>query len=212
MVDLGEIRKEYTQGRLDETRVADNPFTQFHAWFEQYQETRPEEPTVMTLASVDADGQPWQRILLLKSYDDKGFVFFTNYQSNKGMQLDASGKASMHFFWIGMERQVQIQGRVEKVSREESAAYFHSRPRQSQLGAWASHQSRPLENRAELEARFNQLNEEYQDKEIPLPDFWGGFRLIPERVEFWQGGEYRLHDRVEYRLADGEWAIQRLNP
>ena len=212
MIDLGEIRKEYTQGHLDESKVADNPFTQFHAWFEQYRETRPEEPTIMTLGSVDAEGMPWQRVLLLKGYDEQGFVFFTNYESNKGCQLDASGKASMHFFWIGMERQVQIQGRVERVARDVSEAYFHSRPHESQLGALASQQSRPLSARAELEGRYMKLLDEYEGKEVPLPDYWGGYRLVPERVEFWQGGEHRLHDRVEYRLQDGSWMIQRLNP
>ena len=213
MINLGEIRKEYTQGRLDESKVADNPVTQFHAWFEQYRATGPDEPTIMTLGSVDADGMPWQRILLLKGYDEQGFVFFTNYESNKGCQLNESGKASMHFFWIGMERQVQIQGRVEKVSRDVSEAYFHSRPHESQLGALASQQSRPLAARDELEGRYMRLLEEYQGKEVPLPDYWGGYRLVPERVEFWQGGEHRLHDRVEYRLQqDGGWQIQRLNP
>ncbi|WP_221798067.1 pyridoxamine 5'-phosphate oxidase [Oceanobacter mangrovi] len=212
MVDLGDIRKEYTQGRLDETKVAPDPLTQFHAWFEQYRSTRPEEPTVMTVASVDDSGQPWQRILLLKSYNENGFVFFTNYESNKGQHFAANAKASLHFFWIAMERQVQIQGRVEKIDREQAAAYFHSRPRESQLGAWASSQSRPLANRSELETRFAQLNVQYEGQEVPLPDYWGGYLLVPERVEFWQGGEHRLHDRVEYQRAGSEWKIQRLNP
>ncbi|MCY0964626.1 pyridoxamine 5'-phosphate oxidase [Parathalassolituus penaei] len=213
MVDLSDIRKEYTQGRLDENKVAEHPVVQFNAWFEQYRGTSPIEPTVMTVASIDADGMPWQRILLLKAFDEHGFVFFTNYESNKGQQLDHNPNASIHFFWMTMERQVQIQGRVEKVSREEAERYFHSRPRESQLGAWASQQSRPLASRSELETRFARLNVEYQDREVPLPDYWGGFRLVPSRIEFWQGGEHRLHDRVEYRRqADGSWKIQRLNP
>lgn len=212
MIDLGDIRKEYTQGRLDENKVADNPLLQFHAWFEQYRATTPVEPTVMTVASVDASGMPWQRILLLKAYDESGFVFFTNYESNKGQQLAANPKACLHFFWMPLERQVQIQGRIEKIGRDEAAQYFHSRPRESQLGAWASRQSRPLASRAELETRFAQLCVEYEGREIPLPDYWGGYRLVPERVEFWQGGEHRLHDRVEYSRCGDGWSIQRLNP
>ncbi|MFK4751918.1 pyridoxamine 5'-phosphate oxidase [Oceanobacter antarcticus] len=212
MVDLSDIRKEYTQGRLDEAKVAEHPVAQFHAWFEHYRTTAPEEPTVMTVASVDEHGQPWQRILLLKSYDDGGFVFFTNYESNKGRHFATNPKASLHFFWMKVERQVQIQGEVVPMSREEAQAYFHSRPRESQLGAWASQQSRPLASRSELETRFTQLSVEYQDKEVPLPDYWGGYRLVPSRMEFWQGGEHRLHDRVEYQLEREAWTIQRLNP
>jgi pyridoxamine 5'-phosphate oxidase len=212
MVDLSDIRKEYTQGRLDEAKVAEHPVAQFHAWFEHYRTTAPEEPTVMTVASVDEHGQPWQRILLLKSYDDDGFVFFTNYESNKGRHFATNPKASLHFFWMKVERQVQIQGEVVPMSREEAQAYFHSRPRESQLGAWASQQSRPLASRSELETRFTQLSVEYQDKEVPLPDYWGGYRLVPSRMEFWQGGEHRLHDRVEYQLEREAWTIQRLNP
>ncbi|WP_369857774.1 pyridoxamine 5'-phosphate oxidase [Candidatus Thalassolituus haligoni] len=212
MVDLSDIRKEYTQGRLDEAKVAEHPVTQFHAWFEHYRTTAPEEPTVMTVASVDEHGQPWQRILLLKSYDDDGFVFFTNYESNKGRHFATNPKASLHFFWMKVERQVQIQGEVVPMSREEAQAYFHSRPRESQLGAWASQQSRPLASRSELETRFTQLSVEYQDQEVPVPNHWGGYRLVPSRMEFWQGGEHRLHDRVEYQLEREIWKIQRLNP
>lgn len=213
MVNLGDIRRQYTQGRLDESTAAADPCTQFHAWFEDYRTTNPPEPTIMTLASVDANQQPWQRVVLLKAYDGDGFIFFTNYDSNKGQHFAQNPKASLHFFWINMERQVQIQGSLEKISRDESAEYFHSRPRQSQLGAWASEQSRPLENRAQLEQRYAMVCEQYDQQEIPLPDYWGGYRLRPTRVEFWQGGEHRLHDRVEYRLQeDQRWQKQRLNP
>ena len=216
MTDLFDIRREYTQGHLDEKTAADHPLTQFHAWFEEYRETSPLEPTVMTLASVDAAGQPWQRIVLLKSYDEQGFVFFTNYESNKGQQLAANPKASLLFSWLGLERQVQVQGRVTKISREESAEYFHSRPTESQLGAWASQQSRPLPDRATLEQRFDEVKKTYAEGEIPLPDYWGGYRLVPSRVEFWQGGAARLHDRVAYSLKDADgnadWVKQRLNP
>ncbi|TNC93173.1 MAG: pyridoxamine 5'-phosphate oxidase [Thalassolituus sp.] len=212
MANLYEIRREYTQGRLDETTAADNPMTQFHAWFEAQKAELPDEPTVMTLASCDAGGQPWQRIVLLKSYDEQGFVFFTNYTSNKGRHLEMNPRASLHFSWLVQERQVMVQGVVSKISREETTAYFHSRPRESQLGAWASHQSQPLADRATLEARFAQLKEEYEGKEIPVPDHWGGYRLSPHRLEFWQGGEARLHDRLEYVVEGQGWHKQRLNP
>ncbi len=212
MIDLQDIRKEYTQGRLDEARVASHPVTQFHAWFEDYRATGPEEPTIMTVASVDEVGQPWQRILLLKQYDERGFVFFTSYDSNKGQHFAANAKASMHFFWIGQERQVQIQGRIEKISREETTEYFHSRPRGSQLGALASQQSRPVANRTVLEQEFEAVKQRLEGQEVPVPDHWGGYRLMPQRMEFWQGGAHRLHDRVEFRRQGDEWVIQRLNP
>lgn len=212
MVNLGDIRRQYTQGRLDEQTAADDPMTQFHAWFEQYRGTDPLEPTIMTVASVDGDGQPWQRILLLKAYDANGFVFFTNYESNKGRHFAANARASLHFFWMNLERQVQVQGCVEKISRAETEAYFHSRPRESQLGAWASAQSRPLADRAALEAEFARVSAQYDGQEIPLPDYWGGYRLTPARMEFWQGGEHRLHDRLEYLPQAGGWKKQRLNP
>ncbi|QQD24459.1 pyridoxamine 5'-phosphate oxidase [Venatoribacter cucullus] len=213
MIDLGAIRKQYTQGRLDEHTAASDPMTQFHAWFEQYRSTSPLEPTIMTLASVDESGQPWQRVVLLKAYDGEGFIFYTNYESHKGYQLAANPHASLHFFWINLERQVQVQGVVEKLSRAEAEAYFHSRPRESQLGAWASAQSRPLADRAELEARFAEVSARYDGQDVPLPEYWGGYRLRPARMEFWQGGEHRLHDRLEYRRqGQGEWLKQRLNP
>ncbi|MAD46844.1 MAG: pyridoxamine 5'-phosphate oxidase [Oceanospirillaceae bacterium] len=213
MVNLGDIRRQYTQGRLDEETAAADPMTQFHAWFEQYRETDPLEPTIMTVASVDAQGMPWQRVLLLKAYDGDGFVFFTNYDSNKGQHFAANAQASLHFFWMNLERQVEVQGKIEKISREETEAYFHSRPRESQLGAWASAQSRPLDNRAQLEEAFASVSAEYAGNEVPVPDHWGGFRLTPQRMEFWQGGEHRLHDRVEYQpLGNGRWKKQRLNP
>ena len=167
----------------------------------------------MTVASVDAQGMPWQRVLLLKAYDGDGFVFFTNYDSNKGQHFAANAQASLHFFWMNLERQVEVQGKIEKISREETEAYFHSRPRESQLGAWASAQSRPLDNRAQLEEAFASVSAEYAGNEVPVPDHWGGFRLTPQRMEFWQGGEHRLHDRVEYQtLGNGRWKKQRLNP
>lgn len=211
MVDLFDIRREYTAGRLDETTAADNPMTQFHAWFEEQKAAQPDEPTMMTVASSDANGQPWQRILLLKSYDESGFVFFTNYTSNKARHFEDNPKAALHFAWLAQERQAMVQGTVSKISREETEAYFHSRPRESQLGAWASDQSSPLSNRAELEARFAKLAGEYEGADIPVPDHWGGYRLTPERFEFWQGGEARLHDSLEYTRDGQDWLKQRIN-
>lgn len=213
MASLWDIRTAYTHGHLDEQQCAEHPFTQFHAWFEEYRASGQQDPNIMTLSTVDSSGMPWARIVLLKSYDERGFVFYTNYGSNKGQHLSANAKASLHFLWLNQERQVQIQGGVERIAREESAAYFHSRPRQSQLGAWASRQSQPLQNRQQLDEQFEQASQRFSEGEIPLPDFWGGFLLKPERMEFWQGGANRLHDRVEYRLdAQQKWHKQRLNP
>jgi pyridoxamine 5'-phosphate oxidase len=212
MVDLFDIRREYTQGRLDETTAADDALTQFHAWFEAQKSLSPDEPTVMTLASCDSSGQPWQRIVLLKSYDEDGFIFFTNYTSNKGQHFAENPKASLHFSWLAQERQVQVQGTVSKISREETEAYFHSRPRESQIGACASKQSQPLENRAVLESIVAEFSEQYEGAEIPVPDHWGGYRLSPTRLEFWQGGAARLHDRLEYIHEEGGWTKVRLNP
>ena len=212
MVKLWDIRTQYTQGRLDESTAADHPLTQFHAWMEEYRASEPPELNVMSLSTVDAQGQPWTRIVLLKSYDEQGLVFFTNYQSNKGQHLTSLPKACLHFFWITMERQIQFHGSVEKLSREESTEYFHSRPRESQLGAWASLQSQPLTNRAALEEQYAEAEARFAGQEIPMLDTWGGFRLKPSRVEFWQGGANRLHDRVAYETVAGEWQKQRLNP
>ncbi|ASP39924.1 pyridoxamine 5'-phosphate oxidase [Bacterioplanes sanyensis] len=212
MVDLWDVRREYTQGRLDESTAAEDPMTQFHAWFEDYRATDPIEPNIMTVATVDADGRPWQRVLLLKSYDQNGLVFFTNYDSYKGQHLASNNQVCLHFFWLEKERQVQIQGRVSKLSREDSGRYFHSRPRQSQLGAWASQQSRPIADRATLESAYADVSERFDGQDVPLPEYWGGFQVTPERMEFWQGGAHRLHDRLEYSRSDVVWSKQRLNP
>lgn len=213
MANLWDIRTAYTQGHLDEAQVAKHPLTQFHAWFEEYRASNQQDPNIMTLATVDASGQPWARTVLLKSYDERGFVFYTNYGSHKGQQLEKTPQACLHFLWLNQERQIQIHGQVEKISREESAAYFHSRPQQSQLGAWASKQSQPLANRAQLDQQFAEVEQRFADTQIPLPEFWGGFLVKPTRIEFWQGGANRLHDRVEYCLDNNaQWQIQRLNP
>lgn len=213
MADLGDIRREYTIGHLSEETAADNPFEQFDNWFTSYRKSEPEEPTAMTIATVDADGQPWQRTVLLKQYDAEGLVFFTNYESHKGRQLTANPKIALHFSWLEQERQIIVQGVAQKISREETVAYFHSRPRDSQLGAWASMQSQPIANRQALIDQYQAVQARFKDKEIPVPEHWGGFRVVPHRFEFWQGGEFRLHDRLEYRRDEGKvWHRQRLNP
>ncbi|MDF1762342.1 MAG: pyridoxamine 5'-phosphate oxidase [Oleibacter sp.] len=214
VVDLFDARLEYTQGRLDEHTSAADPMTQFHAWFEAYQQSEPHEVNTMTIASVDSHGQPWQRVVLLKAYDENGFIFFTNYQSNKGQHFAENPRAALHFFWGEQERQVQVQGLISKISRAETATYFHSRPRDSQLGAWASQQSQPIADRETLEANFAAVKARYESEDVvPVPDHWGGYRITPSRLEFWQGGAARLHDRVEYQQQEnGDWVKTRLNP
>ncbi len=212
---LGHLRMEYRQASLGRADVADDPFRQFHTWFSEAQDSGIQEPNAMTLATVDAaTGQPSSRIVLLKGLDETGFTFFTNYESRKGRDLAGQPKAAAGFFWKELERQVNIRGTVERVTREESTAYFHSRPRSSQLGAHASAQSRVITGRTWLEEQFHRLGEKWPEgTEIPLPDTWGGYRLIPEVMEFWQGRPSRLHDRICYtRETDGGWRIDRLSP
>lgn len=211
-MDLSNLRAEYTQGHLDEKKVALDPFLQFAAWFKAYQDTQPPEANVMSMASVGKNGMPWQRTLLLKSFSEQGFVFFSNYESEKGQQLAANPQTSLHFLWLIQERQVQIQGRVEVLSEHDSQAYFSSRPITSQLGAWASKQSQPIKDRATLEAQYQKMQDKFANKTIPKPEYWGGYLLKPSRFEFWQGGASRLHDRVEYQLDKDAWTIQRLSP
>jgi pyridoxamine 5'-phosphate oxidase len=189
-----------------------DPLDQFRRWHADFVATNPPEPAAMVVATVDADGQPWARTVLLKQYDQDGFVFFTNRESNKGMQLLASGRVALYFQWLTTSRQVQVQGRIEPTHHAEDDAYFATRARESQLGAWASQQSRPLNGRDMLEERFAQLEREYAGRDVPRPPHWGGFRIIPARYEFWQAGAHRLHDRFEYTRDGDGWFIQRLNP
>jgi pyridoxamine 5'-phosphate oxidase len=212
MTTLADLRKDYACGSLDETSVDADPIRQFEAWFKQALDARLPEPNTMTLATVDARGYPSARIVLIKGVDERGFVFFTNYESRKGQDLTANPHASLLFYWIELERQVRIEGTVVKTSAEESDAYFNSRPLGSRVGAWASDQSRPLASRALLEAREQSFSERFGENP-PRPPHWGGYRLVPETIEFWQGRPSRLHDRILYtRQSTGAWRISRLSP
>lgn len=211
---LAEMRRDYTRAGLDEAQAPDEPLSLFHRWFEEARQTEqlPVEPNAMMLATVDRQGFPHCRVLLLKALDERGFTFFTNYESAKGEQLKDCPRAAMTFFWPTLERQVRIEGQVERVTAAESDAYFQVRPLGSRLGAWASPQSRVLRDRAELEALLASAELRFLDKAPHCPEHWGGYRLLPERIEFWQGRPSRLHDRILYELVDGVWKISRLSP
>lgn len=210
---LENFRREYTQGGLELTDLVANPIEQFKRWMEQIIKSGIPEPNAMTIATVDASGQPSQRIVLLKQLDDRGFVFFTNLNSHKAQDLKKNPKISLHFPWHALERQVKVCGVAEQLPTTEVLKYFVTRPRDSQLGAWASQQSRPISSRALLIQQFEVMKNKFSKGEIPVPDFWGGFRVKPHQIEFWQGGAARLHDRFQYNLqSDNSWAITRLEP
>jgi pyridoxamine 5'-phosphate oxidase len=212
-MNLDDLRREYSERGLREEDLAPDPFTQFRAWFDEVARADIREPNAMTLATATPDGRPSARMVLLKGVDARGFAFYTNYESRKGNELTANPRAALVFFWVQLERQVRVEGRVERLSAEESDAYFASRPQGSQLGAWASRQSAVLPDRGPLEARYEELRAQYASQEAPRPPFWGGFRVLPETVEFWQGRVNRLHDRLRYlRQGDGLWGIERLSP
>jgi len=212
-MDLEDVRREYLKGGLQHEGLASDPIAQFERWLQQSIDAKLQDPTAMTVATVDGDGQPSQRIVLLKHVDDAGFVFFTNYGSRKSQDIGVNNKVSLHFPWHMLERQVKVCGVTERVPKAESLAYFLSRPKESQLAAWASAQSRPVSSRQLLMQQFNAMKDKFSKGEVPLPDFWGGYRVVPTRLEFWQGGANRLHDRFEYnRQADGQWLIERLAP
>ncbi|MBX9914576.1 MAG: pyridoxamine 5'-phosphate oxidase [Pseudomonadaceae bacterium] len=211
---LADMRRDYTRDGLTEADAPAEPFALFHQWFSDAVNTEqaPVEPNAMTLATVDAQGRPHCRVLLLKGLDERGFTFFTNYESAKGVQLAAQPYAAMTFFWPSLERQVRIEGRVERVSLVESDAYYQVRPLGSRIGAWASPQSQEIADRGELEALLVQTEQRFASKTPHCPEHWGGYRLLPERIEFWQGRASRLHDRLNYRLLDAAWQRQRLAP
>ena len=212
-LSVANLRQNYTLSGLNETEVDPNPIRQFAFWFKQAVDAQLLEPNAMTLATVDASSQPSARIVLLKNFDERGFVFFTNYDSLKGQQLAENPQAALVFWWGELERQVRIEGRVEKVSDSESDNYFYSRPQGSQLGAWASPQSQVIDSREVLDRKLGQLQEQYQEQKISRPSHWGGFRVIPRVIEFWQGRPNRLHDRICYRLiAEKTWSLKRLAP
>lgn len=212
-VNLQNLRREYLKGGLERDNLADDPIEQFQRWMTQTVAADIPDPNAMTLATVDASGQPSQRIVLLKGVDQRGFVFYTNLRSKKAQDLKQNPKVSLHFPWHFLERQVKVCGVVEQLSTAESLKYFLSRPRESQLAAWASQQSRPISSRALLMQQFEAMKNKFSKGEIPLPDFWGGYRVKPHQIEFWQGGAHRLHDRFQYTSHNGEqWVIERLEP
>ena len=210
--ELSALRREYSLEQLSRSSVAIDPFDQFTVWMNEALNSQILDATAMTLTTVDADCRPSARIVLLKKFDPQGFVFFTNYESKKGHDLLANPNAAIHFFWPELERQIIINGKAEKTSKEESETYFKSRPLESQIGAWASNQSSTLPSRDVLEEKFLEIKARYTDEDVPPPPFWGGFRLIPDRFEFWQGRASRLHDRICYKLVNGNWTISRLAP
>lgn len=211
-MSIADLRKDYTQATLDETDALANPFDFFKLWFDQALNADLPEPNAMTLATVNANGRPSARIVLIKGLDERGITFFTNYESRKGKELAQNPHASILFHWTELERQVRIEGRVEKCSPEESDAYYLSRPAGSRLGAWASPQSQVIDSRAALEARVRQADAEQQGDPKTRPPFWGGYRLVPDFFEFWQGRPSRLHDRLAYTLQGDSWVMSRLAP
>jgi pyridoxamine 5'-phosphate oxidase len=212
MSAISDLRREYSMRALTEEQAASDPITQFASWFDEAVKAQLLDVNAMTLATVSPSGDPAARIVLLKEFDDTGFVFFTNYDSAKGQDLAAHPRACLLFFWVELERQVRITGSVTKVSTAESEEYFHSRPVASQLGAWASAQSTRVAERGQLEQRYAELVAQYEGQVVPLPPFWGGYRVAAEQVEFWQGRQSRLHDRLLYTRAAGTWTIDRLSP
>lgn len=212
-LDLASLRKNYALQSLSETDVAPDPMIQFDRWFRETLDAKLPEPNAMTVATVGLNGRPSARTVLLKIADARGFVFFTNYESQKGNELAENPQAALLFTWLELERQIRIEGRTEKVDPSESESYFQIRPKASQIGAWASPQSRIIPSRETLEAKQQELQLQYANAEVlPLPPFWGGYRVIPDRIEFWQGRRSRLHDRILYTLEGETWKIERLAP
>ena len=212
-MSIADLRREYSLTGLRKADLAADPLQQFRHWFDQALAAGTNEPNAMVLATADAAGKPSTRVVLLKGLDERGFVFFTNYESRKARELAVNRHAALNFFWVELERQVCVTGSVTQVPREEAEAYFKTRPRGSRLGAWASKQSDTVPSREVLEARLQELEKQYPGEEIPLPPFWGGYVLAPREIDFWQGRPNRLHDRFRYsKQSDGRWLVARLSP
>ncbi|MCF6226678.1 MAG: pyridoxamine 5'-phosphate oxidase [Xanthomonadales bacterium] len=211
-MDISDLRREYTFSGLQRESLCSSPYEQFEIWFSQATQAELETPNAFSLATVNTHGAPSVRTVLLKLFDQQGFVFFTNYSSHKARDIADNPNVAALFHWLEFDRQVKIEGRAEKISTNDSLKYFSSRPRGSQIGAWCSHQSRVVTSRSLLETQFQAIKEKFQHQEIPLPDFWGGFRIIPQSIEFWQGRENRLHDRFRFVREENDWRIKRLAP
>ncbi|HJS16147.1 MULTISPECIES: pyridoxamine 5'-phosphate oxidase [Rheinheimera] len=210
---IADIRRSYTMDRLDLDKLNADPFLQFEGWLKDAVAAELPDPTAMCVATVDASGQPSQRLVLLKDVSSKGFVFYTNLGSRKASELEQNPKVCLHFPWHPLERQVIVYGTAERVPTSQVMSYFLSRPKESQLAAWASEQSRPVSTRQVLMQKFAEIKHKFEQGEVPVPSFWGGFLVKPHQIEFWQGGEHRLHDRFMYKQqADSSWAIERLCP
>lgn len=211
-MSLEDTRREYQHGRLCRESLKDSPFDQFNLWMEQAIDSDLSDPTAMCLATVSTEGKPSQRTVLLKGIDQRGLMFYTNLGSRKAREMTGNPNVSLLFPWMRLDRQVIVGGQVERLTKTEVLGYFLKRPRGSQLAAWASQQSRRLSSRQALEAQFMQMKEKFASGEIPVPDFWGGYRVVPSEFEFWQGGENRLHDRFQYLRSGNGWSISRLAP
>jgi pyridoxamine 5'-phosphate oxidase len=213
MIDVETLRREYTQGSLDREDLKANPFDQFTVWFEQACTAKLQDPNAMSVATVSAQGQPSLRTVLMKHYDADGFVFLTNYESRKAREISENAQVALMFPWLALERQVIITGTASKISTAEALRFFIKRPTESQISAWASPQSRIVESRKALQILWEKMKQKYADGKVPLPSFWGGYRVAPKTVEFWQGRTNRLHDRFLYtRRSDNSWDVQRLGP
>jgi pyridoxamine 5'-phosphate oxidase len=210
--EISDIRKDYTQKELDENNTEANPFDQFDIWFKEMLDSKLPEPTAVTLATATKDGKPSARVLLLKGYNKDGFIFYTNYGSRKGKEIEENNSGALLFFWPELEREIRIEGYIEKVSQKASEDYFKTRPYKSRVGAWASKQSSVIPGRSEIIKKFFKYLLKFHSKNIPLPNFWGGYILKPEVFEFWQGRANRLHDRIRYRKENSQWIKERLSP
>jgi len=212
-VELESNRREYQYGHLNRDTLEDSPFSQFQRWMQQAVDAEILDPTAMSVATVNSHSRPSQRTVLLKQFDTSGLVFFTNLESRKSLDIATNNAVSLHFSWLAMDRQVRVEGHAEKLSAAATLRYFLTRPKESQIAAWASPQSRVLETRSFLESEFRSMKAKFSSGDIPLPSFWGGFKVVPDLWEFWQGGEHRLHDRFQYALNDNQnWDIDRLAP